>query len=156
MVGYADADTQAKSGPLCNKSHRTTTPVTDLTSVPQITKFILTQPLRAVNNTIRQTQMRLRKRHPHRCTILLVKKRIRIKTVLEHTRTIKLLSCPGHDTNAHGCLRHNFTQMSLKLQHLESKRTLRIRRLIISLTAIDFIFPRFSHVPLEVPGVNCY
>ena len=42
---------------------------TDLPSVPQTTKYTLTQPFR-IANTIQQTQVRLRQRRPHGGTIL--------------------------------------------------------------------------------------
>ena len=41
---------------------------TDFPSVPIITKFILTQPFRTVNNTIQQTQMRLRRWYYDLCS----------------------------------------------------------------------------------------
>ena len=38
---------------------------TNPSSVPQTTKLSLTQPFRTVNNTIKQTEMRLRRQYPH-------------------------------------------------------------------------------------------
>ena len=62
---------------------------TDLPSVPQTTKFTLTQPLRTANNPIQQTQMRLRGRHLHGGTILHIGQKLCIEAALEHTWTIK-------------------------------------------------------------------
>ena len=43
---------------------------TDFPSAPQTTKIILTQPFRTPNNTIQQTQIRLRRRRPRGGSII--------------------------------------------------------------------------------------
>ena len=58
-------------------------------SVPQTTKFTVTQPLRTANNTIQQTEMKFPRRHPHGGTLLQVEQHICIDKALEHTWIIK-------------------------------------------------------------------
>ena len=71
---------------------------TDLSSVSHTTKFTLTQPFRAANNTIQQTQMRLRQRYPHGGTMLEAKQIICIETPLEYTWTTFLLHARPTDS----------------------------------------------------------
>ena len=88
---------------------------TNLSSLPQTTKLALTQPFRTANNTAKQTQMRLRRRHRHGDTILEAGQNICIETALEHVDNQKI-SCSTHDPQIPGCLWHPFPLVRSKRQ----------------------------------------
>ena len=105
---------------------------TDLPSVPQTTKFTLTQPFRTANNTIQQTQMRLRRRHQHGNIPLKVGQNICIEQLLSTREQSNYFPARCTTLKTPGCIQHNFTQMSLIRQLIESKVTPRICRLFTS------------------------
>ena len=87
-----------------------------LSSIFQTTKRTLTPPFGTANSAIKQTQMRHRRRHPHGGIIFQAGQNIRIEAALDHTWSIKILSCSATDAQISGCLWHYFQQMNLKRQ----------------------------------------